>query len=80
MGKSPLIHGNEFHLINRNEIHKAVSKLVEALNLAAGSTEDFDIYKVVETYFLDLDKRKEINHLLGITEPIEMRATEESFS
>ena len=40
-----------------------------------------DIYKVVETYFLDLGRRKEINELLGITEPCEeMRATEESFS
>ena len=81
MGKNQLIHGNECHLIQQGEIHKAVKKLGEKLNLAAGSTEGFDIYKVVETYFLDLGRRKEINELLGITEPCEeMRATEESFS
>ena len=64
MGKNQLIHGNEFHL----------------LNLAAGSTGGFDIYKVVEAYFTDLEKRKEINDLLGISEPCETRVTEECFS
>lgn len=68
MGKSQLIHNNELHLIGKSEIHKAVGKMVEALNLAAGSTGGFDIYKVAETYFTDLDKRHEINALLGISE------------
>jgi len=68
MGKGPLIHKNEFHLIGKNDIHTAVSKLVETLNLAAGSTADFDIYKVAEAYFTDLDKRHEINQLLNIPE------------
>lgn len=66
MGKNQLIHGNELHLINKADIHKATSKLVEDLNLAAGSTGDFDIYKIVEVYFTDLDKRKEINDLVGL--------------
>ena len=78
MGKNQLIHGNEFHLLKQAEIHKA--KLVESLNLAAGSTGGFDIYKVVEAYFTDLEKRKEINDLLGISEPCETRVTEECFS
>lgn len=68
MGKSQLIHNNEFHLIGNSEIRNAVSKLVESLNLAAGSTDGFDIYKVAEVYFTDLDKRHEINSLLGIAE------------
>ena len=63
MGKNQLIHGNEFHLLKQAEIHKATGKLVESLNLAAGSTGGFDIYKVVEAYFTDLEKRKEINDL-----------------
>ena len=63
MGKNQLIHGNEFHLLKQAEIHKATGKLVESLNLAAGSTGGFDIYKVVEAYFTDLEKRKEIRHL-----------------
>ena len=46
MGKNQLIHGNEFHLLKQAEIHKATGKLVESLNLAAGSTGGFDIYKV----------------------------------
>ena len=78
MGKNQLIHGNEFHLLKQAEIHKAT--LVESLNLAAGSTGGFDIYKVVEAYFTDLEKRKEINDLLGISEPCETRVTEECFS
>ena len=48
--------------------------------MAAGSTGGFDIYKVVEAYFTDLEKRKEINDLLGISEPCETRVTEECFS
>ena len=68
MGKNQLIHGNEFHLLKQAEIHKATGKLVESLNLAAGSTGGFDIYKVVEVYFTDLEKRHEMNQLLGIQE------------
>ena len=44
MGKSQLIHNNEFHLISKAEIRKATGKLVESLNLAAGSTDGFDIH------------------------------------
>ena len=64
MGKSQLIHNNEFHLISKAEIRKATGKLVESLNL----TDGFDIYKVVDAYFTDLDKRHEVNALLGIGE------------
>lgn len=66
MGQCQLIHGNELHLIKKADIRKAIEKTVESLNLAAGSTDGFDIYKVVETYFLDLEKRHEINQMLGI--------------
>ena len=54
-----LIHGNEIHLIDKREIRRATKKMVEALGLAAGSTDGFDIYKVVERYFTDLDCRHE---------------------
>ena len=71
-----LIHSNELHLIDQERIHQAVEQMVESLDMAggathhmaAGSTFSFDLYKVVETYFKDLDKRREINHLLGITD------------
>lgn len=68
MGKNQLIHSNEFHLIEKSEIHNATVKMVEALHLAAGSTGGFDIYQVFETYFTDLEKRQQINDLLGIHE------------
>lgn len=67
MGRN-LIHSNELHLVDKKEIHNAAKKMVESLNLAAGSTGGFDIYKVVETYFTDLDKRSEINRLVGVEE------------
>jgi len=67
MGKS-LIHNNEVHLISQPDIHAAVRKMIEELGLAAGSMESFDIYKVVETYFTDLNKRHKINCLLNIEE------------
>lgn len=63
-----LIHSNELHLIHAERIHQAVEKMVESLDMAAGSTSNFDLYKVVEKYFTDLKKRREINHLLGIEE------------
>ena len=40
--------------------------MVDSLDIAAGSTCHFDLYKEVEAYFKDLDKQREINCLLGI--------------
>ena len=57
-----LIHSNELHLIDAEKIHQAVEKMVESLDLAAGSTTNFDLYQVVENYFKDLEKRRKINH------------------
>ena len=34
---------------------------MDSLDIAAGSTCHFDLYKVVEAYFKDLDKQREIN-------------------
>lgn len=67
MGKN-LIHSNELHLIEIEKIHEAVEQMVESLGMAAGSTSNFDLYQVVENYFTNLEKRRKINHLLGITE------------
>ena len=63
-----LIHSNELHLMDAEKIHQAVEKMVESLDLAAGSTTNFDLYQVVENYFKDLEKRRKINHVLGIKE------------
>lgn len=48
-----LIHSNELHFISKKRIHQAVEKMVESLDLAAGSTTGFNIYAVVESYFTD---------------------------
>ena len=70
-----LIHSNELHLIDRKKIHQAVEQMVDTLGLAAGSTADFNLYKVVEDYFTDLEKRDKINHLLKIKDDAyELRA------
>lgn len=61
-----LIHSNELHFIKKERIHRAVEKMVESLDLAAGSTAGFNLYAVVENYFSDLEKRREINYLLSI--------------
>lgn len=63
-----LIHSNELHFIDRERIHRAVEKMVEELDMAAGSTQGFDLYAVVESYFNDLDKRRAINRLLHFQE------------
>ena len=42
-----LIHSNELHLIDAEKIHQAVEKMVESLDMAAGSTTNFDLYMVV---------------------------------
>lgn len=67
MGKH-LIHSNELHLIQKERIHREVKKMVDSLDIAAGSTSNFNIYQVVEMYFKDIEKRRQINHLLDIQE------------
>ncbi len=68
MEKKAFIHKEELHLLDKQLIHNAVKDMANKLGLAAGSTQGFDLYKVVETYFEDLEKRKEMNSLLGIEE------------
>lgn len=72
-----LIHSNELHFINKKRIHRAVEQMVESLDLAAGSTTGFDLYTVVESYFTDLEKRKEINRLLNLEENVYEEVEEE---
>ena len=72
-----LIHSNELHFIDKKRIHRAVEQLVESLELAAGSTTGFNLYAVVESYFTDLDKRREINRLLHLEQNICEKVEEE---
>ena len=63
-----LIHSNELHLIDAEKIHQAVEKMVESLDLAAGSTTNFDLYQVVENYVKGVEKMIKISRVLGIKE------------
>ena len=45
-----LIHSNELHFINKERIHREVEKMVESLDMAAGSTKGFDLYTVCLLY------------------------------
>ena len=69
-----LIHSNELHFINKERIHREVEKMVESLDMAAGSTEGFDLYTVVESYFTDRllhiekDECEAIEEELGVYE------------
>ena len=70
-----LSHSKELDLIDRKKNHEAVELMVDRLGLAAGSTADFNLYKVVEDYFTDLEKRDKMNHLLNIKDDAyELRA------
>ncbi len=71
MAKNQLIHREEFHLIDETKICEATTKMVESLAMAAGSTDGFDIYKVVNSYFTNLEMRHRINELLDIPQDSE---------
>ncbi|RHJ80651.1 hypothetical protein [Parabacteroides sp. AM08-6] len=61
-----LIHSNEYHLINTNDILKQAENIVNNLHMAAGSTTGFDIYTLLKSYFTDLEKRNEINKIIHV--------------
>lgn len=61
-----IIHTYELHLLNMEEVHQEIEKMVNAIGLEAGKTHSFDLYKVIETYLSDPSKRKKMNDLLGI--------------
>lgn len=68
MESKKLIHSNEYHLVDPSVIHEEVKHMTESLGMAAGSVGDFDLYKVISTYFTDMEKRHAINELLHIPE------------
>lgn len=70
MENKKFIHSNEYHLLRQSDIQKEMKQVVENLHMAAGSVGGFDLYKVVQTYMLDLEKRHAINELLHIPEDV----------
>ena len=62
------IHSNELHLIDVDKIIRQWKGSWTHWIWLPDQPCHFDLYKVVETYFKDLDKGREINCLLGIVD------------
>lgn len=60
------VRSDEYQFIDTNDILKQAKMVVDNLHLAAGSTTGFNIYTLLEVYFTDLEKRKEINKILHV--------------
>jgi hypothetical protein len=66
-GMKPIdIERDTSHLkeIDINEINKAVFLIGEFLNQPTGSSSDIDLYRLLQVYFRDLNKRRLINTIL----------------
>lgn len=53
-----------FTQLDRMQVVQAALSVVIGLNLAAGSSGDFDLYKTLDAYLLDPDKQREINAIV----------------
>ncbi len=59
------INSSNYHKkLNRIQVNQAVIAMILHLNLAGGSAGDFDLYKLLQAYMLDLDKRNQLNEVL----------------
>jgi len=47
-----------------NEINQGVILFLDGLNLANGSVGGINIYRLLQTYLLDIEKRNHINEIL----------------
>ena len=57
-----LIHSNELHLIDAEKIHQAVEKMVESLDLAAGSTTNLQYIREINYSTLIITKNEGVSH------------------
>jgi transcriptional regulator of NAD metabolism len=58
------IGSDKFSSISVNDINNETKRMVDSLNMIHGSVGDFDIYKLLQVYFRDEQKRKIINEIL----------------
>lgn len=49
---------------NTSDINEAVVLLVNYLHLTGGSVGSFDLYELLQSYFLDPEGRKEVNEVV----------------
>jgi hypothetical protein len=50
--------------LDTNDINKSVFLIGDFLNYPSGSTETVNLYKLLQTYLLDLKKRRKINDII----------------
>ena len=51
--------------IDTNDINKSVFLICDFLNQPIGSSGDVNLYRLLQLYFRDIEKRKEINKIIG---------------
>jgi hypothetical protein len=57
----------DYDKISVDEINKAVGTILKELNMNGGSVGGFDLYRLLQVYFREVDKRDQINKFLGIS-------------
>lgn len=51
--------------LDTNDINRSVFLIGDFLNYPSGSTGGVKLYKLLQTYFLDVEKREMINEIIG---------------
>lgn len=64
--KKEPISGYKTENFTSEEIARAGALLVDVFNLTGGSVGGFDLYSLLRAYFLDEQKRRDINKILGV--------------
>jgi len=63
--RSKEIGSKDLVKLDCNEINNSVVVLTDFLNLSGGSIGDIDLYRLLQSYFLDLEKRKLFNEIVN---------------
>ena len=58
-------NSDKFHLIDTNEINRAVVVLTNVLNLSGGSVSDVDLYELLQAYLQEPSYRERFNELVS---------------
>ena len=58
------ISGYNTSNFDTNQVNHLVILIAEVLNLTGGSVGNFDLYNLLQAYFLDEGKRNEINRII----------------
>jgi hypothetical protein len=61
-----VISSADYGKLTRGQIDQGVVAFLQACNMAAGSTVDYDLYKLLQAYLGDQVKRDGINGIMGV--------------